>query len=366
MLWNFSLQFESKNRLKLVPLTASKGYKWWFLIFLLLVSRSYAAMGIDLESHLAEGRKIVLKTKRIYLSDYPDAQNPSIVKVDQGILLVFRYCPDRDQQPWLSKIAVMLLDDNLEPLTQPEILSTRRKFSKTPSQSEDPRVFSYRGRQYVIYNDNMDVFDPSLWDRRDMFIAELYYENNQFQLSGPLKLIHAEKYKQVFWQKNWVPFEWNQKLLLTYSIHPHEIVCPDLTSGTAYPLYKTSPVVEWPYGTLRGSTPPLLVDGEYLAFFHSGIKLTSPVSNQYELWHYFMGAYTFAAEPPFGITAISPNPIVMDGFYTPGPYYKRVIFPGGMVVTGSTLYLAYGKDDTEMWIATIDIAELKKSLIPVK
>ena len=78
-----------------------------------------------------------------------------------------------------------------------------------------------------------------------------------------------------------------------------------------------------------------------------------------------MGAYTFSADPPFAITSYTKKPIVGEGFYTDSNYYKRVIFPGGFVVSDSVIYLAYGKDDSEIWIATIDKAALKKALMPV-
>jgi len=79
-----------------------------------------------------------------------------------------------------------------------------------------------------------------------------------------------------------------------------------------------------------------------------------------------MGAYTFSATPPFGLKKISPEPIMHPEFYTYSHFSKRVIYPGGFVVEGEKLYLSYGKDDCEVWIATIDVAELKKSLVNVK
>jgi predicted GH43/DUF377 family glycosyl hydrolase len=39
-----------------------------------------------------------------------------------------------------------------------------------------------------------------------------------------------------------------------------------------------------------------------------------------------------------------------------------VVFPGGFAVVGSLIYVAYGKDDREIWIATIDKDALKRSL----
>lgn len=78
-----------------------------------------------------------------------------------------------------------------------------------------------------------------------------------------------------------------------------------------------------------------------------------------------MGAYTFSPDPPFEITKISSKPIEASSFYTFSSYDKRVIYPGGFIVDGPNLYVAYGKDDSEIWIATININELLQSLEPV-
>jgi len=310
--------------------------------------------------------KLVLETKRIYLEDFPEAWNPSIIRVDQGYLMSFRHTPDAQSQGWISYIGIVLLDEAFNPISKPQLVKTRLKNSKTPSQSEDARIFKFKDRLFLIYNDNIDIIYPPTWQRRDMFMAELFYTNHQFTLGPPLKLIHEEKYHSVLWQKNWTPFEKDGSLLMTYSINPHEILYPNLATGTCYSAYTTGAEIQWDFGTLRGSTPPLLVDGEYLAFFHSGIITASPSSWGINVWHYFMGAYTFSAEAPFEITKISPLPIMDEEFYTPSDYFKRVIFPGGFIVSGSSIYVAYGKDDREMWIATLNKDELMKSLVPVE
>jgi hypothetical protein len=82
--------------------------------------------------------------------------------------------------------------------------------------------------------------------------------------------------------------------------------------------------------------------------------------------HYFFGAYTFSTEPPFNVTAVSPYPIAYDGFYTPSPLGIRCIYPGGFVADSSYIYICYGKDDHECWIATIDKEKLYSTLVPVK
>jgi hypothetical protein len=199
-----------------------------------------------------------------------------------------------------------------------------------------------------------------------MYLAELFVENNHFQLSDATRLIHVTKYRNTLWQKNWSPFEWNGNILISYTINPHEVLTPNLKNGSCQTTFTTEKSVSWNYGSLRGSTPAQLVDGEYLAFFHSGTVISSASSDYNEMWHYFMGAYTFSAQPPFDLTAMSPEPIDAEGFYTYSSYQKRVIYPGGFVVEGNDIYLAYGKDDSEVWIATLDLNELKQSMVPLK
>lgn len=311
------------------------------------------------------GNGIVKATKRIYFDDYPDAFNPSIIDVPGGYLLSFRYCPDREHNPWLSYIGAVFLDPSFEAKGPPQLLVTRPRTSFVRSQSEDARLFRWNQRIFLIYNDNMELECTSTYDRRDMYVAEVQVRGERCTLSPPLKLVYEEKYNAQLWQKNWVPFEWKRKLLMSYSLHPHEVISPNWHNGSCYRMALSTPLIHWAWGTLRGSTPALLVDGEYLAFFHSSKVLPSKASWGYSIWHYLMGAYTFSKDPPFQIRKISAQPLVADGFYTESSYMKRVIFPGGFVTSGGELYLAYGKDDSEMWIATLDLNALKASLTPV-
>lgn len=341
------------------------------LVAIILSAYQYASEEA-LWTEITNAPDIVKSTIQLQFKDFPDAFNPSIFKMDQGYLLSFRYCPDRDLRDQLSYIGVVLLDESLHPISEPQLLNTRSTNDKTLSQAEDARIFSYKGRIFVIFNDNVEVNFPSALGRRDMFIAELYYKDNEFTLSSSLKLIHEEKYNSQLWQKNWVPFEWKNKLLITYTISPHEIVSPNLLHGTCYTHHITNPKLDWGWGVLRGSTPPLLVDGEYLAFFHSVTKKSTEYVSYFQ---YFMGAYTFSAEPPFKLTKISPFPISSKEFYsdshTPlfklaSNYQKKVIFPGGVAISGSNIYVAYGKDDSEIWIATLNKEALMKSLVKVE
>lgn len=323
------------------------------------------AIAVDSQLVLKAMDSVIIACKRIVIEGYPQAYNPSIVRLDQGLLLLFRSLPDPIHKAFVSDLGAVWLNENLEPISSPQLIVTRRPGDPTPQQSEDVRVLLWGGEPYLIYNDNVEVVNPSEWDRRDIFIAKLNYQNGQFSVDEPKKLMHADNYEKVKWQKNWMPFDWKGKLLISYTINPHEILVPDLDTGFCHPIYSTKGEITWHWGKLRGGTLAQEVDGRYLAFFHSPISVVSETTQGRQMMHYFMGAYTFSAEPPFAVTSISPYPIVAEGFYTPSPLGIRCIYPGGFVTAGPNFYVVYGKDDQEVWAAVIDKKKLYASLLPI-
>lgn len=338
------------------------------LVLLLYVQSLLSQVGqlVSKDTKIEEWKSIVVETRRLKFDLFPKAYNPSLAHTNLGLLLSFRYLPMPDN-PWISQIGIVRLDENtMMPLGEPQILQTRLSNSKTPSQAEDARVFFCNGKTYIIYNDNIEIVNPLSTQRRDMFIAQIDEIDHLFVMSEPIKLYHYDQYPHVKWQKNWVPFEWQGIVLFNYSIHPHEILYPNFDNGKCISFALTKMFNNWQFGTLRGGTPALMVDGEYLSFFHSTIKILSPVSTDAERHHYFMGAYTFSAEPPFHITKITSLPIVAKDFYHQSDAEKRIIFPGGYFIKGPYLHVAYGKDDREIWIATIDKDLLKANLVPVQ
>ena len=177
---------------------------------------------------------LITSFKKVFIRDFPQAHNPSLIDTEWGMLMTFRWVPD-NTTPWISQIGIVLLDENLNPKTEPHFLNTRLVGSHIPSQSEDARLCKCDGRLYIVYNDNPKIVDPTIHQRRDMFVAELIYADGFFELSEPLKLMHRNNYRTVKWQKNWVPFEWENNLFLSYSIVPHEVLLPDMENARGFP-----------------------------------------------------------------------------------------------------------------------------------
>ncbi|MFH1254759.1 MAG: hypothetical protein V1646_05015 [bacterium] len=310
----------------------------------------------------------VLEAKRIQIPGYPYTFNPSIVRWNDSFLMTFRIHDGEKQS--IKPIGLIWLDKNFNIISKPYILEIRNQKKNTffvhessKIAEQDPRLININNRLYMVYN-NFQV--------GRMLIAEIHFDNNSIFLDNPECLLYFENANPNRIEKNWVPFEYDNQLLLSYSISPHKIFLPIEGTETCKTYAYSHNNILWNWGEIRGGTPALLVDGRYLAFFHSSKCMRSNYSNGENIQHYFMGAYTFEPHQPFNITHISPNPIICDDFYTGEDYagktWKplRVVFPMGFVFDDDYIWISYGKQDFECWIVKLDKNKLLNSLVPVK
>lgn len=306
----------------------------------------------------------VLETKRIEIPGFPDAFNPSIIQWDGSLLLSFRiYGAKRSTHG----IGLIRLDQDCNILGEPQILSIPFEDDYCHMKRQDPRLIELGGHLYMVYNNHLKtVTDREI---RRMFAAEIQFDGEQFFVEKSDIFLNFEGEMLTRTEKNWVPFEYDGSLLFAYSINPHRILRPIFGTSNCESVATSQITTDWNWGALRGGSPALRIGDEYLAFFHSSKNLPTVHSKGKTMLHYFMGAYTFSAEPPFAITRMSPGPLVGAHFYD-GPAYKtwkplRVVFPSGYVMLGDTIWLSYGKQDHEVWVAKIDKTRLLDSLIPV-
>jgi predicted GH43/DUF377 family glycosyl hydrolase len=309
----------------------------------------------------------VLETKQVKIDGFPHAFNPSIVRWNDKILMSFRVIPD-ERHPFNSWIGVTWLDDQLHPIGKPQRLYMRDTNSAVPSRIDDARLLTVGRQLYIVYSDNEQVKISKGGYR--IYIARLEYTEKKFFLAARECLSCFADSDPNRREKNWVPFDYYGELLLAYTIAPHLILRPLCGTGYCETFVYSDHEPDWPWGPLRGGTPAIMDRDHYLAFFHSSQRIASVQSKGKQMMHYFIGAYTFSTQPPFAITRISAAPIIGQSFYGGTeykPYWKpvQVVFPCGFIFDKNYIWLAYGKQDHEIWVAKLDKNKLYESLVPL-
>jgi predicted GH43/DUF377 family glycosyl hydrolase len=307
-----------------------------------------------------EATSFVLETRRIEIDGFPHAFNPSIIRWNGRLLMSFRtYHPETGAT---NEVGLVYLNEAFEPVGSPKLVQFRESDPNCLLKKQDPRLFEVDGELLLIYNNSIKD------EVRRMLAAKVELEGDEFVGHSITGFFDFEGQKETRSEKNWVPFDYGGRLHLAYSLLPHKILSPVDGSSFCESVASTLSPIRWNWGVLRGGTPALKENGEYLAFFHSPKNLATEHSEGKLMLHYFIGAYTFSTEPPFEITKISPKPIIGKNFYT-GPAYKtwkplRVVFPGGFIADEMFIWLFYGRQDHEIWVAKLDKKELLRSLIP--
>jgi len=330
----------------------------------------------------AEDLRILKSVKKVNLTGVVAPYNASFVEYKDGYLMVFRYdikerkkflgvtTPLRQKIPFHSQkmpyktfIGAVRLDKNFNQISSIETIDTGSDFS------EDPRIFSVGEKLYLSYND----MQPNEVYSRTMRLAELDRET--------LKPIFINDIDQHinFVEKNWVPFAGKDafgkdRIFFGYGINPHKVLAMDDPQSShmdhlVCPHNIAFQKLAWrekKWGVLRGGTPAILVNGQYLAFFHTLFYESK------RPW-YAMGAYTFEASPPYRITAVSPFPILFKGIFdTPAintaHSKKKAIYPAGITLDQEdgkdVIHISCGENDSSIKILTFDKELLLQSLVP--
>lgn len=315
----------------------------------------------------------IIEIKKIEIEEHPYAFNASIAKWQSSLVICFREIHDIDDSKkdpinssGFSSLGIGYLNEDFS-------LKGNIQYLKIPcphfSRAEDPRLIVINQRLYVIYSDNVE--EEATEGGFRVFVAEIVEQDDSFAIQSVEKLSDFPGELSTRREKNWVPFNYQDSLLLGYSLKPHRILYPLLDgSEKCMDVSTTLTNVQWEWGEMRGGTPALKVDNEYIAFFHSSIYLATEHSKGVNMPHYFIGVYSFQSHPPFAITKISPKPLIGKNFYDGVDYeyyWKpvRVVFPCGFIQDKNFFWVTYGRQDHEIWVVKIDKKKLMGWLVPV-
>lgn len=318
------------------------------------ISRDHVLPPSLISVPFADQTGLVLSVKQLSLPPVGTPHVASIVSSNKGYDVFFRYNTQKDTaETPLSHLGCINLTPDFEPMYE----SFRRIDTKSTF-SEDARCFTHLGRQFLVYN---DIY-PEVAQERTICIAELDSRSSQLKYTTPFRTQSNQM------EKNWTPFSFGEQIFFLYSLDPQVIFeLPDPQKNNLIQTKIFPHKSLWPekWGKMRGGTPAILVDGEYLSFFHSSFKDEKGI-----IW-YVMGAYTFASTFPFQITGISPHPILFNNIYhsshdrLANPKV-RVIYPTGIVYekrnNRELITVSCGENDSFIKIITIDKKMLFSSL----
>jgi predicted GH43/DUF377 family glycosyl hydrolase len=291
---------------------------------------------------------VVKNIKRIILFDALFPMDGSIIALSDGYLLAYTVLTDKvlSGGEAQSEIRVVNLDRNF--------------IQKGPSRQvavwgispKRPRLFYMRDTVYMAFNATREQF----FGKRGMYAGRLE------RLAPSVHAVRAEiiKFGYDFDQENWSPFVYNEELHFSYLVEPHHVLRFNGTNTKVIESEISKAGVHWPFGPIEGGTPGVKWNGEYLAFFQSSFMSGS------HRWN-VMGAYTFENKPPFRVTRISKEPILLRDFYTTNPQpgmnrRNRIVFPAGLVIQDGIIQVSYGENDSSVKILELDEDEFAKTL----
>lgn len=247
---------------------------------------------------------------------------------------------------------------------------------------EDPRLITIKSedkrtdRLFVVFCRRFHKRRPEL----QMAYAEIFMDETKLFVDDIVDIdFQNERPKED--QKNWSPLQVNDtKMLFIANFDPHRIV--EVTTGAkswvgqGKTVGLSTPFADgsfiWNFGEIRGGSPAIAIDeSRYLSFFHCSNE--PPRVGPDVLKTYAMGAYTFCRNAPYKVLSMSKVPIVHPSFYTgswtylPISYYHidYVVFPMSFIIRGNDLYLMYGKQDQQGWVARLDLKGLLDSLTTI-
>ena len=99
-----------------------------------------------------------------------------------------------------------------------------------------------------------------------MYVVELFYNGEKFSAGEPECLRSTEEKTDMRYEKDWVPFDYQGELLLSYSLAPHRVLRPIFGTKSCETVSACSRSFPWNWGTPRGGTQALRDGDHYLAF----------------------------------------------------------------------------------------------------
>jgi predicted GH43/DUF377 family glycosyl hydrolase len=235
---------------------------------------------------------------------------------------------------------------------------------------EDPRLFVYRDRIYVCYNDCLKECNGLKNPPRFMCLAELACLEGKWGLQNILQLCwkRPERLEKEFTkniEKNWTPFIYEDQIHFIYTYDPLIIIKPNLVTGECEEVsYGDTLQFTKPYKAPRGGTPACPVEDGFLAFYHI-CNTDRPVKrylglSSYGVGCYLMGAVEISKDAPFRILKKTKGLISGKALYT---QKRKIEYPSSLIVFDDRYILFWGREDKKIMVGTIDREKLSTYMV---
>lgn len=208
---------------------------------------------------------------------HQDGFNGSIIPFHNNWLCAYRTGNGKNAFPFVSHLCV--LDKNYQTI----------KYLNSYQKIEDPKLFKHPDGRILMFNSCWDA------DRKVTCFGVSVIMNKKEELIYNWSNLSLQQEKK--WQKNWIPFLYNEQIYLIYSISPWRVLkliennenC--FTTKTAYE--ETWNPQTWS-SVIRGNASAIFLKDSYLGIWHTP---------KYEI-----GFFLFNQNPPFIPFAISKYP----------------------------------------------------------
>ena len=258
-----------------------------------------------------------------------------------------------EMQPFctIMKIAICLIDENLQPIEGTSVIPTLHSDLKGYAKGfhvEDPRLFIHNDELYLSYTDGYQMGQAKI--NPDTLEAE-----NSYYLTKP-EIRRTEK--------NWIPISEGEKL---YSIYDIQTMRTFEMEGSEYKeAFQLIQGVGWEYGELRGGTPPIEYNDNLVMFFHSRTSVTVRGREGYQ---YHMGALVTEKEYPFKPLAITTRPLISGEKVSDHiPRLSNsiyVVFPCGVIKRKEGYAVSFGYNDYQCRVVNITEKILNENLCEI-
>eukprot|EP00882_Tetradesmus_deserticola_P002072 GHRQ01002220.1.p1 GENE.GHRQ01002220.1~~GHRQ01002220.1.p1 ORF type:complete len:413 (+),score=44.27 GHRQ01002220.1:250-1488(+) len=271
-----------------------------------------------------------------------------------------------------------------------------RKVADVDTQGvEDPKLFMWPGKGvYAVFGRKPEALGASPYCKDPIFVqfvVQVVAEEpgGEWSIPRPTELkpgIFAEqlysrdpkKHQEPIKEKNWMPFVWQEQLMMVHSVFPHRVFRVN-SSGIAVQQFVTSSS-DWfaPFKDehIHGGPPLILVPGAasntghsyYMGIFHF-FQTFGEGSNKVKAYHHY--AYRVEAAPPFRVCGVSSeiqlvtrkrNADKQASGWTHQRIWKdtsQTAYISGLFLDGDIVHLSYGSSDIDARLLSMSIVDVE-------